>query len=356
MRQHFEKSLSNAAEANIFKLDQTSPSASSSVSSGASPSSSPDADHSDIAALQVTMREPRILTDFERPDLVVQNKERWSRFALDHSTPVLDYLQDSAFAEEKLVKFFDSKPCQWVPSPTMQQQQLLYTFTSSLSATNTVEISPALPNHSNWLSYLPPLSGSNPLLDSAVRACTLAHLGRLNRLEHVMHESQAHYGRALRLLSVSLHDVNKGMSSETLSATILLSFYEMLASNSDQSWVRHAGGAGTLMKMRGPSRHLRGFDREIFLAYRHALIISAFEAEAPCFLNEPEWRQLSWQIFEDLCASGVADDRLDVFDAAETFFQEMVPLPGLICDALNITQLARATNTHPRSARPLAGF
>jgi hypothetical protein len=38
-------------------------------------------------------------------------------------------------------------------------------------------------------------------------------------------------------------------------------------------------------------------------------------------------------------------DKLDVFEAAEAFFQVMAPLPRLICDARNIAQLASATNS-----------
>jgi hypothetical protein len=347
LRQHFEKTSQRTGEDDVFKAEQTQTwrEASSSVSSATSSSSSPSADPNDTTALQVAVQDQSGMSAvFENSDLILQGKESWPGFLRNRSTPLLESMRDSSLPDENLLKFFDSKPFQWVPSPMMMQQQLLYTFTSSLSSTNTIELSPALRNHGNWLSYLPPLSGTNPLLDNAVRACTLAHLGRLNHLDHVMHESQTHYGWALRLLSTALQDANKGMSSETLSATILLSFYEMLASDSDQSWVRHAGGATTLMKMRGPARHRTGFDREIFLAYRHALVISAFEADRPCFLDEPEWRQLSRQIYEDLCASGVVGDKLDIFDAAESFFREMAPLPGLICEARNIAQLASKKN------------
>jgi hypothetical protein len=349
LRQHFEKTSQKAGEDDVFKAEQTWRDASSSVSSGTSSSSSPDADPNDTTASQVAARDQFSMSAvFENSDLILQDKESWSGFLQSRSTPLLESLGDSTLADENLFKFFGSKSFQWVPSPMIQQQQLLYTFTSSLSSTTTVELPAALRNHGNWLSYLPPLSGTNPLLDNAVRACTLAHLGRLNRLGHVMHESQAHYTWALRLLSSALQDANKGMSSETLSATILLSFYEMLASDSDQSWVRHAGGASALMKMRGPARHRTGFDREIFLAYRHALVISAFEADIPCFLDEPQWRQLSRQIYQDVCVSGLVGDKLDVFDAAESFFQEMVPLPGLICESRKIAQLASAKNIDSR--------
>jgi len=281
-------------------------------------------------------------------DPLLRDKDVWSDMIHPRSAPSFESTRGFSLEEDNILRLLDVKPKQYVLSPLLQQEQLLHTFTSSLSSTDVTQLSPALRNHGNWLAYLPPLSGTSSLLDNAVRACTLAHLGCLNNSEHVMHESQALYGRALRLLSTVLQDPEKGTSSETLSATILLSFYEMLASDRDQSWIRHAGGASTLMKMRGPARHRTGFDREMFLAYRHALIIQSFETLTPCFLNEPEWRELSRQIYEDMCASGAVGDKLDVFAAAESFFQEMAPLPGLLCDARDIAGLARKTNRAPK--------
>lgn len=346
LRQHFEKSTHKLGDDDILNPEQTWREASSSGSSGASSSSSPDADPIDVAALQVVMREqPGMSAMFENLELSALDRERWSAFQNPRASRLVESTGGSTLAEESFLDFFGLKPFQWVPSPVIQQQQLLYTFASSITSTTTRELHPALRNHGNWLARLPPLSGTNPLLDSAVRACTLAHLGRQNRVEHVMRESQVHYGRALRLLSSALQDTEKGMSSETLSATILLSFYEIFVSDSDQSWVRHAGGVSTLMKIRGPARHRTGFDREIFLAYRHALIIQAFEVQTPCFLDEPEWRQLSREIYEDMCANGVVGDKLDVFEAAESFFQEMAQLPRLMCDTDNMAQLASTTNS-----------
>jgi hypothetical protein len=346
LRQHFEKSAQKLGDDDMLYPERSWREASSSVSSGTESSSSPDADPIDVAALQVVVREqPDTFAMFENPELSTLDRERWPGFQNLRSSLLVESMGGSILAEESLLNFFGLKPFQYVPSPVIQQRQLLYTFTSAVCSTTTRELHPAFRNHGNWLAHLPPLSGTNPLLDSAVRACALAHLGRQNQVEHVMRESQVHYGRALRLLSSALQDTQKGMSNETLSATILLSFYEIFVSDSDQSWVRHAGGAGTLMKMRGPARHRTGFDREIFLAYRHALIIQAFEAETPCFLDEPEWRQLSREIYEDMCASGVVGDKLDLFEAAESFSQEMAPLPGLMCDARNMAQLVSTTNS-----------
>lgn len=349
LRQHFEKAAQTEGEDDIFKPEQPWRDATSSISSGASSSSPSDTESNDATALQVAIRErASMFTMSENSELAILDKGRRAQLLHNHSAPPL-LERDFTLMEENAVKYFDLDPFGWVPSPSLQQQQLLHTFTSSFSATSTVEISPVFRSHGNWLSYLPQFSGSNALLDNAVRACTLAHLGRLCDSEHVMHEAQAHYGRALRLLSSALQDANKGMSSETLSATMLLSFYEMFASDSDQSWVRHAGGASTLMKMRGAARHRTGFDREMFIAYRHALIIQAFEAQTPCFLNEPEWRQLCRQIYEDMCASGLVKDKLDLFAALDTFLQEMAQLPELAYEARNITQVARTTNSDSKT-------
>lgn len=272
---------------------------------------------------------------FENPDhLVFRNKDHWA--------PLIQSLDKGDFTED----FFDNllvlHPCGPIQSPALYQQQLLYTFQESISPTNRLDLSPTTHNHGRWLSYLPSLNGTNSLLDNSVRACTMAHLGRIYHLEDLLQEARTHYGKALHLLSGHLADPEKGIASETLSATILLSFYEMFASDSDQAWVRHAGGAGTLMKLRGAARHRTGFDREIYLAYRHALVIQAFESEQPCFLDQPEWRQLSHDIHGDLAANKMYDSKPGFFEVSESFFLHIAPIPALVCDARNINLLLKA--------------
>ena len=236
---------------------------------------------------------------------------------------------------------YSSNPSASLLSPAAVQQQLLQNFALSI-APGDHALNPALRNHGRWLAHLPPRTGSYPLLDVSVRACTLAHLGLLHHSDALMLESRTHYGKALRLLNEDLGDPAKGAASETLSATILLSFYELFASSTDQSWIRHAGGVGTLMKIRGPSRHRTGFDRDMFLAYRHALIIQSFEADQACFLDEPEWRQLAGQVHEDIRNSGAVGEATEIFDISEDFYLEMAHLPALTADMRHTPRLIRA--------------
>ena len=224
-------------------------------------------------------------------------------------------------------------------SPDLEHQQLLHTFTSSI-APPTLDQSTAggaaLRNHGHWLARLPPLTVTNKLLDTAVRPVTLAHLGRLHGVDSFLNASRPFYGKAILLLNSALLDNTEALSAETLGATILLSIYEMFASDSSGSWLRHAGGAGALIRIRGAARHRYGFHRELYLAYRHNLIIEACQKHTHCFLEEPEWRKLGNQIHDDSRTGSQSSGRLENFNAADAFFGEFVPILGLICDAGNL--------------------
>lgn len=237
-----------------------------------------------------------------------------------------------------------------INAPDMSQRQLVTAFSASLYPDNGT-LPPYLKNHARWLSHLPPLTGTNQLLDTSVRAVTLVHIGRLNNSEPFVMESRPYYGKALHLLNKTLQNREKGVENETLCAVILLSFYEMFASDSNEAWVRHAGGVSALMRARGPARHRHGLDREIFLAYRYMLIIETFQQDVPCFLAEPEWIKLSNTIHDDLKKSGVSAERIEIFDLAEEYYQAMVILPALTAKARALWD-ARQAGKPPPISRP----
>ena len=172
-------------------------------------------------------------------------------------------------------------------------------------------------------------------LDWAVRAMSLSHLGRQMQDENLVYTSRTMYGKALIHLSKSLKDPEEGVSTDTLSATVLLSFYEMHNCTERWSWVRHAGGAANLMRIRGPERHKSGIDALVFLACRYSLIIQSFQLRKKCFLSEPGWRKLSQYLNDH------SSQRSSFHDASEKFFQELVDFPGFIFEAVDYIQLGR---------------
>lgn len=235
-----------------------------------------------------------------------------------------------------------------INSPHMAQRQLVTAFSASLYPDNNT-LPEYLKNHARWLQHLPPLTGTNILLDTAVRAVTLVHIGRLNNSEPFVRESRPYYGKALNLLNKTLQNKEKGTENETLCAVILLSFYEMFASDNNEAWVRHAGGVSALMRARGAARHRHGLDREIFLAYRYMLIIETFQQDVPCFLAEPEWINLSNTIHDDLKKTGISPERAEIFDLAEEYYQAMVILPALTAKARAIWDARQAKRPPPVS-------
>lgn len=215
-------------------------------------------------------------------------------------------------------------------SPNLIQDQLFQImYQSMFPPGQTASIPTQMRTHGAWFTRLPPMTGRNKLLDSAMRAVSLAHLGRWKGSRVHLEEARPWYGSTLRQLNAAITDNEAGMAPETLAATILLSFYEMFSSSSNQSWVSHAGGAGALMRARGPEVHRFGFDREMFIAYRHTVIIEAAQRDEPCFLSEPAWRELSKNIFHDLRSQG--EERfIETFDLAEMQYETMLEIPDLL--------------------------
>ena len=118
---------------------------------------------------------------------------------------------------------------------------------------------------------------------------------------------------------------------------MLLSFYEMFHPSAKDSWIRHAGGAGALIYARGPELATSTkFDKVMFMAYRNALLISAFEKGTACFLAEPAWVEVCRQIMAEH-----ADDS-PYGTLTEDLFQIMVMIPGLVKDATDLESIGKA--------------
>ena len=213
--------------------------------------------------------------------------------------------------------------------PSAHQSQLLADYISSVRQTTMV---PTFRCHSLWLRDIALRSDTSACLNWALRAISIAHLGRKASDPDLIETSRRTYGKALLKLNSALQDPFEGLSSDTLSATILLSFYEIFNCTDRHSWIKHAGGAGHLIRLRGPARHRTGIDRTVFMACRYSLIMEAFQNRNPCFLDAPEWRALCRDINEDLKRE---NPNSPLLDGNEQFFQEIVQHPAYLSSALD---------------------
>ena len=213
-------------------------------------------------------------------------------------------------------------------SPSANQSQLLSLFIATIRFENPKRKVANHSCHSVWLAHLASRTEVSLTLLLAIRALSLSFFGRRTRDENLVQNARLIYGKTLLQLNKSLQDPIEGLASDTLSATVLLSFYEMLNCTEHDSWIRHAGGAARLMQLRGANRHRTGIDREIFLASRFSLLVQSYRTGKPCFLSSTPWRELSLEIHNSSPEKSAFDD------AREAFFQEALSHPEYVMDSV----------------------
>ena len=215
-----------------------------------------------------------------------------------------------------------------IMSPTAYQSQLLSLFLATIRSDKSMHILPTFSCHSIWLGQLASRAEVSPTLLFAIRAMSLSFLGRQARDENLIHNSRLIYGRTLLKLNKSLQDPIEGVASDTLSATVLVTVYEVMNCRGNNSWVRHGGGEGHLWQVRGVSRYQTELDKAIFVACRYAIMLESFQTGRRCFLSSASWRKLSQEIHDS------SPYRSAYEDAREDFFQEVVQHPGYVMDSV----------------------
>ncbi|KAF7588505.1 hypothetical protein BBP40_005641 [Aspergillus hancockii] len=177
----------------------------------------------------------------------------------------------------------------------------------------------------NWVEYVVGRRVTNSCFDWAIRACTTSYAGAVHNDQRCLDESRVLYIRSLQGLAGLLSDVSTAKSDEALAAAVVLAIYEKHHCTDADSWLKHASGIRTLMKLRGPEAHLHGFGRAMYIAYRSFLVTAALIAGEECFLQEPEWQALNKQIAAENAKLPDSSLYTDVVDRG---FLEIMKIPG----------------------------
>jgi hypothetical protein len=225
--------------------------------------------------------------------------------------------------------YFETRLLVAIMSPTANQAQLLSVLIGTLSANKTPTLQPTFRYTALFLTEVANHTAQSAVLEWAVRAVSLSHLGRQVEDQHLIQLSRQTYRQALLTLNAALQDPIDGLSSRTLAATILLSFYEVINCTEKDSWIRHAGGAGHLMRLRGPDRHRSGLGRASFLAYRHSLVIEAFLSRTATFLALQPWLDLSRDVQKSMSSA----ERTPISDVVDDFHLSIVEIPSFVQSA-----------------------
>ena len=159
-------------------------------------------------------------------------------------------------------------------APTACQIQLLSMFIASTAGPD-LQTSD-FPTHSLWLASVSEKATISKALVWSIRAIPISRLARVSYDDVLTETVRRMYGKALLLLNKALQYNEEGLSSDTLSAVLLLSFFEAFNCTDRNSWIRHAGGAGRLIHLRGPKRYGSGLGKLVFLASRFSIILEGY--------------------------------------------------------------------------------
>lgn len=163
----------------------------------------------------------------------------------------------------------------------------------------------------------------------SIRALGAAYFGRMHRQEDVMNRGISKYGNALRHLNEDLQDSKKAFSVSVLSSAITLEAYEFIAVSTTAGWIKHAGGIGRLIELRGPERHQTQPERDVFEANRINIVLECWIKRKRCFLEQDKWKTVPWAL------EPASKDTM-------SYLQDILcDIPGLMDDAVNLRNPGR---------------
>jgi hypothetical protein len=150
----------------------------------------------------------------------------------------------------------------------------------------------------NWTVVVPELPGTEPSLERAFSALSIARVGRDNEDDRLVRESTKLYGKALKDLQKALYDPSRMYSDEVLTACMVLSLYEVFegSAGKDFGWVSHTKGAARLVQLRGAHRHATRQAHHVFLGSRLPTLYAAILQRKTTFLASEEWLTLPWAL------------------------------------------------------------
>ncbi|KUJ16093.1 uncharacterized protein LY89DRAFT_735234 [Mollisia scopiformis] len=143
-----------------------------------------------------------------------------------------------------------------------------------------------------FFDFIPSRLGLSKALDDSVRCILTAYTALLRRDAVVLRQDREEYYQAVKSLRIACADEKEALSDETLCAAVLLSWYEVLADNLDESWFTHISGTSHIIKLRGPARHRSGFGLALLKAQEGLISGEAMATFQPCFLDDPAWCEI----------------------------------------------------------------
>jgi hypothetical protein len=170
--------------------------------------------------------------------------------------------------------------------------------------------------------------------DSAVCCLSAVYLASLTKDTRLLRSSRYMYGEALRRTN-RIIGTEEALSDNALSTVMMLMVYELYARTTPDAWVKHARGVKEMMIKRGAKKHMSGFGRSCYYAFRGFLVAHALHEGIPCFLDEEEWQNFAAKVQQE---DAEKPGEWSVFvHVSEMIFMELVKCPRFVYDVRQLT-------------------
>ncbi|KFY81030.1 hypothetical protein V499_00189 [Pseudogymnoascus sp. VKM F-103] len=138
----------------------------------------------------------------------------------------------------------------------------------------------------NWVCSLPDLSNREPILDSALAALCLAHIGKTQQDEHALRMARLSYGSALKHFQAAV--VRGRRDANILSAINCLCIYELYDSALSNAigFIKHIQGGHLVASDLYPNDQTPLSEINSFHIFRTMMIYNSFAARKACSLAQ----------------------------------------------------------------------
>ncbi|KAL3478463.1 hypothetical protein BJX99DRAFT_256360 [Aspergillus californicus] len=126
------------------------------------------------------------------------------------------------------------------------------------------------------------------------------------------------YSSAIKAVQAAIDQSCGTVESDIFMSIMCLCLYENIIVTMPRSWIRHYEGISRMIEMHGPDHYRTGRNRDILMAFRYTIVISAGTLRHHCFLAEPAWRQI------------IELNEAESHDAFGTVLNIAVDVPGLL--------------------------
>ena len=189
----------------------------------------------------------------------------------------------------------------------------------------------------SFFEFIPSRLGRNVALEDAV-ACLCAIYRETTLIQYHLHKDfRGKYVQAMSSLGRCLNDCALAMEPETLCASILLHYCELILGDQDkEEWSQLANRTAALLYSRGVDRYKSDFEQAILESQLPFVVSQSIKAREHCFLCAPEWQALL-TVTDTSRPFQAAQSRS--LSARTSLLSRVIDLPSLIIDSSEMERI-----------------